>query len=495
MGALNQDVDIQNFFIFNSQLCPKEGEELKKIVYYYPPSDNTEVQVENVGLVEGIIQFTQLASQISAYGQATAVVSSARARFLDCPGECFEVLNRPGAGVIDVMFQTIALPVVTKVKENTSFIEYLEEDVQDNVYESVLRQLYDMYRLFWGTFQHTLEQSDLGTLMTKIEKFYNAYLKTLRMAHMDILTVFKGIQYLPLDRHTFLKIQCFVNDVESNMEYIAHTAFLYNEHVVWCVENCASGQINRRSGIEPNDMQTIYQYLIDQLLPANVEAELQGGSMPRNLQSPFTALRRGRFITGPSNLKQAKTVGKVPKIYLFNEDGVLEYYLVVYRALSATVCFFVKGKTELTLDQFKALDEHINPRLSPIVNSIADYCSKQVVSPSNIQESSPKFIYFNKLNLACKSTVHLDNKHTGNVACSADSLRIMADMKNTSHFLGPSGENIVKTTNDYWVFSKTSNLREFYIVLQQKSASLISISEEVKRLCESELEGIFFHPM
>ncbi|XP_048521602.1 vacuolar fusion protein CCZ1 homolog [Dendroctonus ponderosae] len=467
MGALNQDVDIQNFFIFNSQLCPKEGEELKKIVYYYPPSDNTEVQVENVGLVEGIIQFTQTFNPDSPV--KSLHTGKQRQLFLQPERDFWIVL-------------TIALPVVTKVKENTSFIEYLEEDVQDNVYESVLRQLYDMYRLFWGTFQHTLEQSDLGTLMTKIEKFYNAYLKTLRMAHMDILTVFKGIQYLPLDRHTFLKIQCFVNDVESNMEYIAHTTFLYNEHVVW-------------SGIEPNDMQTIYQYLIDQLLPANVEAELQGGSMPRNLQSPFTALRRGRFITGPSNLKQAKTVGKVPKIYLFNEDGVLEYYLVVYRALSATVCFFVKGKTELTLDQFKALDEHINPRLSPIVNSIADYCSKQVVSPSNIQESSPKFIYFNKLNLACKSTVHLDNKHTGNVACSADSLRIMADMKNTSHFLGPSGENIVKTTNDYWVFSKTSNLREFYIVLQQKSASLISISEEVKRLCESELEGIFFHPM
>lgn len=54
------------------------------------------------------------------------------------------------------------------------------------------------------------------------------------------------------------------------MDCIAHTAFLYNEHVIW-------------SGIEPSDMQTIYQYLIEQLLPANVEAELQGGSMPSNL--------------------------------------------------------------------------------------------------------------------------------------------------------------------------------------------------------------------
>lgn len=55
----------------------------------------------------------------------------------------------------------------------------------------------------------------------------------------------------------------------------------------------------------------------------------------------------------------------------------------------------------------------------------------------------------------------------------------MADMKNTNYLLGLAGENIVKTTNDYWVFSKTSNLREFYIVLQQKNASLIGISGKI----------------
>lgn len=70
----------------------------------------------------------------------------------------------------------------------------------------------------------------------------------------------------------------------------------------------------------------------------------------------------------------------------------------------------------------------------------------------------------------------MDNKQAGNIACSKDSVKIMADMKENSQFLGPWGENIVKTTNDYWVFSKTSNLREFYIVLQQKNASLIGIS-------------------
>lgn len=95
-------------------------------------------------------------------------------------------------------------------------------------------------------------------------------------------------------------------------------------------------------------MQIIYQYLIRTLLPTNVEAELQGGSMPRNAPSPFVSLHHGRFITGPTNLKSSETnhfTDKIPKTYLFgNEQSPhQEYYLIVYRALSASLCMFVKG--------------------------------------------------------------------------------------------------------------------------------------------------------
>lgn len=53
------NIELQNFFVFNSTLGSKEGEEGKKILYYYPISDNVDKQVKNVGLVEGIIQFVE----------------------------------------------------------------------------------------------------------------------------------------------------------------------------------------------------------------------------------------------------------------------------------------------------------------------------------------------------------------------------------------------------------------------------------------------------
>lgn len=55
----------------------------------------------------------------------------------------------------------------------------------------------------------------------------------MKLAHADILNVFCGIQYLPLDELTFLKVQCLINALECDFPIIEHTAFLYNDHLIW----------------------------------------------------------------------------------------------------------------------------------------------------------------------------------------------------------------------------------------------------------------------
>lgn len=120
-------------------------------------------------------------------------------------------------------------------------------------------------------------------------------------------------------------------------------------------------------------------------------------------------------------------------------------------------------------------------QLTTIVSNIAEYCSKQVVTTPNTSENIPRFIYFNKLNLAYKSTVHLDNKQTGNLACPTDSVKIIADMNDEKDSVLPTGETIVKTMEDYWVVGKFSNQREFYVALSQKNSSLIDISGKIRK--------------
>lgn len=59
------------------------------------------------------------------------------------------------------------------------------------------------------------------------------YLKTLKLTNADVLNIFSGFQYLPLDSQTFLKVQSVLNLVESSFPIIEFTTFLYNDHIIW----------------------------------------------------------------------------------------------------------------------------------------------------------------------------------------------------------------------------------------------------------------------
>lgn len=59
------------------------------------------------------------------------------------------------------------------------------------------------------------------------------YLQTLHLQSCDLLDIFGGISFFPLDKMTYLKIQSFVNRVEESLSLIKYTAFLYNDQLIW----------------------------------------------------------------------------------------------------------------------------------------------------------------------------------------------------------------------------------------------------------------------
>jgi len=118
----------------------------------------------------------------------------------------------------------------------------------------------------------------------------------------------------------------------------------------------------------------------------------------------------------------------------------------------------------------------MGPRLTCTVSDIGEYCSEQNASSLNGTENAPRFIYYNKTNLAFKSTIHLDNRQTGNIACPKELLKMAAEMNERKSTLDYAGDIIVKTINDHWVVARISNLREFYVAVQQKNANLNDIN-------------------
>lgn len=54
---LRTKISLNNFFIFNSSFCSREGEEERKILFFYPEIDKNE-KLKDVGFIEALIKFT-----------------------------------------------------------------------------------------------------------------------------------------------------------------------------------------------------------------------------------------------------------------------------------------------------------------------------------------------------------------------------------------------------------------------------------------------------
>uniref|UniRef100_A0A1B6LR64 CCZ1/INTU/HSP4 first Longin domain-containing protein n=1 Tax=Graphocephala atropunctata TaxID=36148 RepID=A0A1B6LR64_9HEMI len=462
MMSDQSELSLKHFYIFNEGYGKNEGEEEQKIMYYFPPKVKPDDKMKNVGLSEAIIQFT------TTFG----IKKSCESLHTE---KCRHYYFSPEADFYIVM--TVNVPTRSSVEGKT----YHGEEVQDSVCQAVVKQAYLMYRLFHGTFSSRLDSStgDTSPLKQRLELFFNRYLASMKLHHCDIMDVFQGVQFLPLDKTTFLHIQCFVNLLEASFPVVEFTAFLYNDRLIW-------------SGLEPEDMQVVFHYLVYTLLPKSAETELTNGSIP-------TLNSYGRFLTGPENVhSNSNNVGKVPKLFLSHvKISTRTFHIVVYRMSNCTVCLFIPESEQLTMEMFRKWDTFLGPRLTKLVAEVSSYASKQSSTASGSMDAATRFVYFNRMNLATKSTVHLDSLRSGNTVVTPQVLRLLADI-NAEHTRScnagnPSAETIVKTMSDYWVVGRLSNAREFYVVIQHKNANLIEISDEVKRICDNELKSIFFH--
>lgn len=61
-----------------------------------------------------------------------------------------------------------------KNKEGADYLEYQGDDVQDLVYQSVVKQAYNMFRLFNGSFSTIFTSNDQQVLKNKLDLFFTA---------------------------------------------------------------------------------------------------------------------------------------------------------------------------------------------------------------------------------------------------------------------------------------------------------------------------------
>ncbi|KAL4715961.1 hypothetical protein ACJJTC_013261 [Scirpophaga incertulas] len=481
---------ISSFFLFNSSFGPKEGEELKRILFFHPKDVSSDARKTQVGLCEAVVKFmctfstepcealqTQtkrymfyqpeedywmvLVANIPYTTKAHTSTGEGQAEFAcnhsdrnsSRGGNCQQCNNKTQCH--------------SSLEESYSTHPFPEASIMSNLLVSA----YNTFRMFMGP----LKDIPIENIYSICEKFFTPFIQSRNLCN-DITEVIKGVNYLPLDKNCFYKVICFIDLLEINYPDFNCISFVYNDKLIW-------------NGLAPNDMLTLYQYLVESLLPSQIEKELQGGAVA-------AAERHGRFISPPEGIRYKEDLQNLTKIHVTREDETesKEYYLIIYRTLSATVCFTIDVKTPLDIESFRSLDAFIGPQLSIIASTISEQCAVNALQAAQLINADHKFVYFNRLNYAFKASPSL-NKLVPSTTLKPEVLSIIAGIHGDRQSLGNYGEVIIKTPHEYWITGKSSNNREFYVVIQEKNANLKEIADEVRRISESQLKGIFFYPM
>ena len=146
-------------FLFNSTWGPKEGEEDKKIVFFYPPETEENDQVKTVGLIEAVVRFGQTFSNKPAQSLHTQKTRNVWRQVAPDFYLCF----------------TVSVPCVKKTsKDGAEVLEYRPDDVSDRVLLGVLDKAYAMFSLFSGGLQYILRENnnDRDILRERVKHFY-----------------------------------------------------------------------------------------------------------------------------------------------------------------------------------------------------------------------------------------------------------------------------------------------------------------------------------
>lgn len=451
---------LKHFMVYNPTFDKSESTEHEKLLYFWPPDVPQDTKMKTVGLVEATVQYTSTFSDLPCEMIRT---QKARQAVFKAEENCWLCMG-------------VQLPYSQRAGKDggAAVTEYHDEDVQDIVLQSLIQQAYKMYKLFNGTFNHILDRGSREALVHKLELFFPQYLQSIKLERADLVDAFDGIQFLPLDKNTYLRVQCFINLAEATFPSIKYSVFMYNDHVVW-------------SGLEQDDMRILYKYLTGGLLHMS-----SAGTDPAAAAEQGAGGLTNAFVTGPEDLSDPDSPINAPRVFVSLVDESEELHLIIYQAGGVKMCWLVEGSSVMDLEFYKKLHTFVGANAVDIDALIRVQQKKRAESAVEIQY---KYLYFNHMNLAQKSSFMTLPKNAGAPVVSSlapEYVRYLTDVHSDFADTSEDSEVILKTRGDWWVVGRKSDQREFFVILNQKNANLIDINDEIRRLSATHFGNIFF---
>ncbi|KAF0360611.1 vacuolar fusion protein ccz1-like [Gigaspora margarita] len=391
----------------------------------------------------------------------------------------------------------------------------------------MLEMGYEMYRVFNGTFDSTVKTLGVKALKIKLEEFFSNWVLEWEFDKTELTKTIDGIFYLPLSNSAISKVSSFVEQIQMEYKFISEIIVLWQNKLVY------NGDGNR--SISENDLKCILRHLdpliserdtlerehekkkkskeADKLSLKGFTRNFSGSNLfsyfsstispstspPNNMyasnssnqhdtsHSSSNLTRSTNFLLGPSHLNVDDSDIKPLKVYLTKkvtghlddditetddeyESNVEEHFLVAYKQNDLTLVFLIPNSLPED-DIIKIMNE--------------DY--EHSIKLGSDTDKEYRYVFFNKLNLAIKSSLYPFNASNG--TSSSKGLTINGEMAHALYDLHEDLEKYphlteiyTRSTTNFWIVGKRSNGRVLYVVVPKKEVSLMEVEDDVRKL-------------
>ena len=303
----HQGPKLFRFVLFNDSWGLQEGTESEKVIYYdiwdQQPRSSTDfgVSTSDSNLLNQINPSSPSTVTFDpsdqTFGQVLKDVGFAEAmiKFVTNFGEDEQLSSVHGCRVRLVMEQiephfwiccTLLVPktITAALNDNQPeenhqhLIEYHEDELNDHYVRLLISQIHETFCLFNGSLQDLWRSCDhrLNLLRSQCSRFFQWFLATIQLFSINLLHLWGGMSYLPIDNLVFLEAQCFVQQTLAVHSQCRNAFFLYNDQLVF-------------SSLSLKATAQLYRYLISILLP-----EVTSEEMSETFRSRDSA--RTRFV-------------------------------------------------------------------------------------------------------------------------------------------------------------------------------------------------------
>jgi hypothetical protein len=437
-------------FVFDTRRGKKEGEELDKLLAFFPPSATAEQQQASAGLAEALTGLTGLFSP-EAPLQSLVAAQHRQAFFLCEPDLWFSL-------VVDAELAPVA-------------------EVRDSTLRALLLDTYQLFVLLHGRLRPQLEaepsavavRQRLEPLVADLGARLAAGKQGDLCALSNPLSSRDGLPILPLDRPTFLNVQFCVNSLtlSGGGSTVLHTVLLYDRYLVW-------------SDLRTEDSHVLYRYFLRCFAPVSA------GSTPKRGAAKEKAAAETPSCGAPFQACDWRTAadGFWEQGRGGGDQGLRVHIASVPHVLLALSRDLV---TVLMLLREDAVpDAALRSQLAGIADLRMARLMKQLAtgvgSLNRWHVPGYRYMYVDHNTRGVRASPEAKLTTVAPESMSALSqLRARLEERRP----GEEHEVCVRTQHDAWVVMRASRGRQLFVVLERAGDTLLEATEATDRFCES----------